>query len=118
MSATIFSTATEFIFNAITLGRGKVSDIVSVGIYVNTNPNTIPTVGQFTAVTLVDGTATPLPDMAVKGEIDVQTKIGAGGGAIPAGDLSTLTTGDYQVWILVVTASENIIRKVDTLTIS
>lgn len=117
MSASIFNTATEYIANQISLLRGSVSDILSVGIYVNTNPNTIPTVAQFTTVTLVDGTATPLPALAVAGEIDVVTKVGAGGSGVTAGDLSTLTVGNYQVWILIKTASENIIRKIDTLTI-
>lgn len=118
MSAQLFSTATEYIANAITLTRGHVSDITSVGIYVNTNPNTVPTVSQFTTVTLVDGTATPLPGLAVAGEIDVLTRVGAGATGVAAGDLSTLTAGSYQVWILIMTASEAIIRKVDTLTIS
>lgn len=118
MAVSIYSTATEYIANAITLTRGHVSDIVSVGIYVNTAPNVIPTVAQFTTVTLVDGTAGgTLPPLAVAGEIDVLTKVGPGSAPVAAGDLSTLTPGSYQVWILIKTASEAIIRKVDTLTI-
>ena len=124
MAVSIYSTATEYIANAITLTRGAVADIKSVGIYVNTAPNTVPTAAQFTQVTLVDGTVTPLPPLAVPGEIDVVTKVGPGApvnGAIPAvppGDLATLTAGSYQVWILIRTASETVIRKVDTLTIT
>jgi hypothetical protein len=122
MAATLYSTATEYIANAITLTRGQVSDITGVGIYVNTSPNVIPTVAQFTTVTLVDGTAGgTLPPLAVPGEIDVLTKVGpgsAGPPVIPAGDLSTLTAGSYQVWILIKTNAEAIIRKVDTLTIT
>jgi len=117
MAASLYSTATEYIANQITLARGQVSDILSVGIYVSTNPNTIPAVAQFTTVTLVDGTAASPPPLAVIGEIDVLTKVGPGGSGVSAGDLATLTTGSYQVWILIKTASENIIRKVDTLTI-
>jgi hypothetical protein len=122
MAASIYSTATEYIANAITLTRGSVSDIVKVGIYVNVSPNTIPAVSQFTTVTLVDGTAGgTLPPLAVAGEIDVLTKVGpgsAGPPVVPPGDLASLTPGSYQVWILIVTATEAIIRKVDTLTVS
>lgn len=122
MAVTIYNTATEYIANALTLTRGQASDITSVGIYVNINPNIIPTVAQFTKVTLVDGTQSPLPPLAVAGEIDVLTKVGPGAPSatppISAGDLASLTTGSYQVWILIETNAEAIIRKVDTLTIT
>ena len=119
MAASLYSTATEYIANAITLTRGHASDIVSVGIYVNTNANIVPTVSQFTTVTLVDGTAGgTLPPLAIAGEIDVLTSVGPGSSPVPPGQLSTLTAGSYQVWILIKTANEAIIRKVDTLTIS
>jgi hypothetical protein len=119
MAAALYSTATEYIANAITLTRGHVSDIVKVGIYTNVNPNTVPAVAQFTTVTLVDGTATgTLPPLAIAGEIDVITKVGPGATGVPAGDLAALTPGSYQVWILIKTASEAIIRKVDTLTLN
>jgi hypothetical protein len=121
MAASLYNTATEYIANALTLTRGHVSDIVQVGIYVNVNPNIIPTVSQFTTVTLVDGTAASPPPLAVAGEIDVLTKVGPGSTgppAVPAGDLAALTAGSYQVWILILTASEAIIRKIDTLVIN
>jgi hypothetical protein len=124
MAASIFANATEYIANAITLTRGQVSDITGVGIYASLNPNTIPTVSQFTIVTLVDGTQSPVPPLGVPGEIDVLTKVGPGAAAappssaVPPGDLSTLTTGSYQIFILIRTAAEAIIRKVDTLTIT
>jgi len=125
MSASLFANATEYIANAITLTRGKVSDIINVGIYVNTNPNQIPTVSQFTQVLLVDGTGTPpLPPLAVAGEIDVVTLVGSGSAAsgpwpaVPPGNLTALAPGSYQVWILIVTAKEAIIRKVDTLVLT
>jgi len=118
MSATIFSTATEYIANQLTLTRGTVADIVSVGIYVNTNPNIVPDVTQFITVQLVDGTILPKPPLAVTGQVDVVTKVGPGGSGVAAGDLPSLTAGSYQVWILVKTLSENVIRKVDTLTIT
>jgi hypothetical protein len=127
MAASIFASATEYIANAISLTRGHVSDITGVGIYVNTNPNIEPTISQFTMVTLLDGTASVPPPLAVPGEIDVLTKVGPGASAVtgppaypavPAGDLAALTAGSYQVWILVRTSAEAIIRKVDTLTIT
>jgi hypothetical protein len=122
MAVSLYANATEYIANAITLTRGHVSDIVQVGIYVNTSPNIVPTISQFTTVTLVDGTAGgTLPPLAIAGEIDVITKVGPGSTgppSVPAGQLSTLTPGSYQVWILIITASEAIIRKVDTLTIT
>jgi len=65
MATSLFATATEYVANAITLTRGKVTDIKSVGIYANTNPNQIPTPAQFTTVLLVDGTGIPpLPPLA------------------------------------------------------
>jgi hypothetical protein len=130
MAASLFANATEYITNAITLTRGTVSQITGVGIYVNTNPNQVPTVSQFTMVTLMDGTQASPPPLAIPGEIDVLTKVGAAvpagpaqgtppsAPAIVAGDLATLTPGAYQVWILVRTSAEAIIRKVDTLTIT
>lgn len=111
MAVSLYSTATEYIANAITLTRGKPSDITAVGIFTSTNPNTVPTVSQFITTTLVDGTQTPLPNLAVAGEVDVLSLIG------PGGQVTGLATNSYQVWILIQTASENIIRKVDTLTI-
>jgi hypothetical protein len=122
MAASIFNTATEYIANAITLTRGVVGDIKQVGIYASINPNVIPTVSQFTTVQLVDGTASgTLPPLAVPGEIDVITSVGpgvTGSPAVPAGNLPSLAPGAYQVFILIITAQEAIIRKVDTLTIS
>ena len=117
MATSLFATATEYVANAITLTRGKVTDIKSVGIYANTNPNQIPTPAQFTTVLLVDGTQYPVPPLGIQGEIDVLTKVGPGGGTVPPGDL-TLAAGSYQIWILVVTSSEQIIRKVDTPTVT
>ena len=121
MAASLFSTATEYMANALTLTRGQASDIHSVGIYASINPNTVPAPSQFTTVLLVDGTQYPVPPLGIQGEIDVLTKVGpgsAGPPVVPAGDLSTLTPGSYQIWILVVTSSEQIIRKVDTPTVT
>jgi hypothetical protein len=116
MSASIYATATEYIANTLTITRGQYSDITSVGICANVNPNTIPAVGDFTTVQLVNGNILPLPPLAVTGQVDVVTKVGPGGSGVTPGDLS-LAAGSYQVWILVKTASEVIIRKVDTLSI-
>jgi len=105
---TLYSTGTEYTANEITLLRATVSDIVSVGVYHNEDPNVLPTVAQFDTVTLVDGTAEPPDNNSEVGKIDVLARIGARVDA----DLA-LTAGDYQRWVLVVTGDEDIIRPVD-----
>jgi len=112
MAVSLYHSATEYIANPITLLRGAVSDITLVGIYVTTSAVTIPNVADFTTVTLVDGTKVPPDANSVVGEIDVLTLVGP-----RAGQLSTLTAGTYQVYILLKTAVEDIIRRVDTLSI-
>lgn len=112
MAVTLFNTATEYIAVPITLGRGSTASITSVGMYLTTSA-TIPAVGAFTTVLLVDGTQVPLPALAVAGEIDVMALVGPGAGS----NFNSLTTNTYQIWILVTTANEQIIRKCDTLTI-
>ena len=104
-----FTMATEYIANEITLNRGSVSDIVTVSVYHNVNPNTKPALGDFTAVTLVDGTG-PLADGT---KIDVLCLVGPKVGA----HLNLSTPGDYQRWVKISTATEDIIRKVDVITI-
>ena len=108
-----FTTATEYIANEITILRGTVDDITSVGVYHNTNPNTIPAVLDFTTVTLVDGTAVPPDANSEAGKIDVLSLIGPKAGA----HLNLAAPGTYQRWILLQTTSEDVIRKVDTLEI-
>lgn len=112
MAAELYNTATEFVANALTLTRGTVSDLLVVGVYHTVNPAEIPTVAQFTEVTLVDGTVDPLPANAEEGVIDVLSLIGSKVGA----DLA-LAAGDYQRWVLVQTAQEDIIRRPDTITV-
>ncbi|SET43687.1 hypothetical protein [Nonomuraea wenchangensis] len=109
--AEIFHTATEYVANAITITRGSVADIVSVGVYHTTDPNSVPSVEDFTSVTLVDGTAAEPDPLAEAGVIDVLSLIGPRNGEVE------LTAGDYQRFVLITTATEDIIRKVDVLTI-
>ncbi|MEU0469936.1 hypothetical protein ABZ215_38565 [Amycolatopsis sp. NPDC006131] len=109
---TLFHTGTEFVANKITLTRGSVADIVSVGVFYSLNPSEVPEVGDFTTVQLIDGTI-PDPDpLAEVGSIDIVTLIGPRNG-----DVNLTTPGDYQVWALVSTASEDVVRKLDTLTV-
>lgn len=109
--AEIFNTATEYVANSLTILRGSVSDIVSVGVYHTTDPNTIPAVEDFTTVTLVDGTD-PDPDpLAEAGVIDVLSLVGPRNGQVE------LVPGDYQRFVCISTATEDIIRKVDVLTV-
>lgn len=110
--AEIYRSATEYAANELTIVRGSVADIVAVGVYHDTDPGVVPTIAQFTTVTLVDGVANPSDPLAEAGKIDVMSSIGPKVGA----DLS-LTPGIYQRWVLVQTADEDIIRRPDTLEI-
>ncbi len=113
MAVGLFSTATEYVANTLTITRGLVTDITLVGFYVNANPAVVPAVNQFTTVTLVNGVKQPPDPNSVLGQIDVLTLIGPRGG-----NITGLTTGTYQVFVLISTAVQDIIRKVDTLTIT
>ncbi len=113
MAVTLYHSATEYIAVPITLGRGTVASISSVGMYLDPTLAAIPTVGSFTTVLLVDGTTLPLPALGVSGEVDVLALVGPGAGS----NFAALTVTTYQIWILVTTANEQIIRKCDTLTI-
>jgi hypothetical protein len=106
MAITLYSTGTEYTANAITLKRGSASDITYVGLYHGTDPNHTPLIGDFTQVTLV----VPPNPLADGGNIDILALIGTGGQIV-------LTVGVYQRWALIKTATENIIRKLDTVTV-
>jgi hypothetical protein len=109
MAVDMFLGGTEWFANEITLLRGTVADITAVGIYHNINPNTVPAIADFITVTLEDGTG-PLADA---GKIDIMSRIGAKAGA----HWNPTVAGDYQRWALIQTADEDIIRKLDTVTI-
>jgi hypothetical protein len=103
----IANSGTEYLANEITLMRGVVGDISSVGVYHDINPNTVPAVIDFDTCDLVFS-----PDPLAEGsKIDVLSLIG------PRGGVATLAAGDYQRWVLIVTAAEDIIRKVDVVTV-
>ena len=101
----IWITATEYRRNALTIVQGTVGDITSVGIALRSNPNDVPDpsgtgLGEFTEVSL-DETGP-----------DIVTLIGPRNG-----DIEAPAVGDYQVFILVRTADEDIIRRPSTLTV-
>lgn len=108
MSVTAYKSGTEYFANEITLLRGVVGDIVSVGVFHTTNPAQIPIVANFTAVTLVPGSG-PLADGT---KIDILSLIGPRGG-----DVNLTVPGDYQRWVLITTATEDIIRRPDVITV-
>lgn len=110
MAVQLYSTGTEYLANALTFTRGTVADVTSVGVYHTLNPSEVPAEVDFTAATLITNPADPL---AEGDKIDVVTLIGPGTGAF-----ETLTVGDWQRWVMVKTANETIIRKVDVVTIS
>lgn len=109
--AEIYSSATEYLANALTITRGTVADIVSVGVFHTSNPAIIPTVVDFTSVTLIDGVANPSDPLAEAGVIDILSLIGPRNGDV------VLVAGDYQRYTLVTTATEDIIRRIDTVTV-
>lgn len=109
MAVEQFTMATEYTANELTITRGLVTDIVYVGVYHNVDPNVKPALGDFIEVTLVPGTG----PLAEGDKIDVLSLIGPKVGA----DLVLAVPGDYQRWVRVSTATEDIIRKVDVITI-
>jgi hypothetical protein len=111
VAVTLYSTATEYTSNALTFLRGSQANVTGVGVYHSLNPNIVPTVAEFTTVTLADGTTIPPNPLAIPGEIDVVALVG------PGGQVTGLTTGDWQRFVLVQTINENIIRAVDVITI-
>jgi hypothetical protein len=101
----IWITATEYRRNALTIVDGVVGDITAVGIALRSSPNDVPDptgtgLGEFTEVAL-----------DVTGP-DVVSLIGP-----RSGDITAPAVGDYQVFILVRTADEDIIRRPSTLTV-
>ncbi len=107
MAVTLYSTGTEYVMNEVTMLRGTIADVTSVGVFHTTSPNAVPTVAQFTTVTKV----VPGDPLAEGTKNDVASRIGARTGAIP------LAAGDWQRFVLLVTASEDLIRYVDTVTV-
>ena len=107
----IYRTGTEYLANTLTITRGSVEDITAVGVYHSEDPNAVPEVNDFTIVTLVDGTSDTPDPLSTPGLVEVLSLIGPKNGDI------VLTAGDYQRFVLVQTATEDIIRKIDTVTI-
>jgi hypothetical protein len=102
----IWLTATEYRRMSILLAPPAViGDIVAVGVALRTTPNDVPDpsgagLGEFTAATL-DPTG---PDIVVLiGPRD--------------GDIEPVAPGDYQVFVLVRTSDEDIIRRPAVLTV-
>ncbi len=107
MAVTLYSTGTEYVMNEVTMLRGTFADVTSVGVYHTVSPNVVPTVAEFAvAAKVVPGDA-----LAEGTKNDVASRIGTRTGAI------LLTAGDYQRFVLLVTASEDIIRFADTITV-
>lgn len=109
MVVQLYSTATEYLSNALTFTRGSYNDVVRVGVYHTQDPLEIPTEGNFNDAQLV----VPGDPLAQGDQVDVLSLIGPGPGAH-----DTLSPGDWQRWVLVQTVSEVIIRRVDTVVVS
>lgn len=110
MAVTLFSTATEYLANEVTLTRGDVSDITGVGVFHSAVAGATPDVEDFTMVYLVDDPDTD--PLAEGSKIDVLSLVGP-----KAGSDLTLSAGTYQRWVLVQTSTENIIRSIDIVTV-
>lgn len=108
----LYSTATEYLANQITITRGTVSDIVEVGVYHTTNPTFVPAENDFTPAELVQ----PGDPLAQGDMIDVISLVGP---ASPVGASHIeLVPGTYQRWVMVKTVVEVIIRKVDVVEVA
>jgi len=103
--ADIWITATEYRRLALTINSGSVGSITGVGMALRSNPNDVPDptgtgMGEFIAVTL--DPAGP----------DIVALIGP-----KAGQIVPATPGDYQVFVLIRTLTEDIIRRPSVLTV-
>jgi hypothetical protein len=87
-NVTIPHSGTEYTANAITLKRGLVTDIITVLL------------------------VKPGDALADGSNLDILSKIGPRSGDV------ILAAGDWQRWCYVKTANEDILRKVDTITIT
>lgn len=105
MPVSIPHTGTEYVANELTFSRGSVADVTSVGVFHTNDPSVIPLVNQFTTVMLVK----PGDAQAEGTKIDVLSLIGPRAGHV------TLAAGTYQRWVLVKTATEDIMRRPDTI---
>jgi hypothetical protein len=109
MAVTLYETERRYVANELTFLRGDSEDVTSVGVYHNTDPSVVPEVVDFVVVDLVEP-----PHPLVEGtKIDVMSLIGPGG---PPAHLA-LTQGVYQRWVLVTTVTENMMFKVDMVTV-
>lgn len=107
-----FHTATQRLRNQITFTVGTVADIEGVGVYHNVDPNIVPEISDFTMVSLIDGVGDAANPLAEPNKIDIVSLVGSKGG-----NTLVLSPGDYQRWSLVQTVDEDIIDKLDTITI-
>jgi hypothetical protein len=108
MTVTMAHTATQYLANSLTFLRGSAADVQRVGVYYGIDPNHVPSVTDFFTAQLVQP-----GDPLAEGNL---TDVLARPGARPDADVA-LTPGDKQVWLLVVTTDEDIIVKVDTVTV-
>jgi hypothetical protein len=99
-------TATQYLANSLQFNRGTAADVIRVGAFYADNPNLVPEVTDFYNSILVK----PGDPLAEGNLTDILTRVGARPDA-----QVTLSAGDYQVWLLVVTTDEDIIFKMDTL---
>jgi hypothetical protein len=108
----LYRTATEYLANQITITRGTAADIVAVGVYHTSDPTYVPEEADFIPAQLVE----PGDPLAQGDMIDIVSLVGP---ASPAGaGHIELAAGEHQRWVMIKTASEVIIRKVDVVEVT
>lgn len=111
MAATIYNTATEYVWVQLVEIRGTLStDTTTVGMYLTLDPNDIPEVEDFHDGILVKPGTEPLGD-PVGGKTWLGMLIG------PSTEPGVFDPGDYQTFTLISVGAENIIRRAGVLTV-
>lgn len=111
MAATIYNTATEYVWVQLIEVRGTLStDTTTVGMYLTLDPNDIPEVDDFFEGILVKPGTEPLGDPP-GGKTYMGLLVG------PDTEPGALEPGDYQTFTLISVGAENIIRRAGVLTV-
>lgn len=115
MATELFSTATEYLWVPIVEVRAPLPvENTTVGLFFSTNPNSIPTVADFTTGILVIPGSEPLGDTPGP---KAQTWIALLVGPDSVNNTILPSAGDYQVFSLIVAGPEKIIRRAGVVTL-
>lgn len=99
---------TEYVGDPITVGRGSINDILTSKSFHTQDPTIKPIVADFVdPASVIRSSTNPL----WAGVTEVVTRVG------PRGEV-TLAPGDWQRWVLLSTADEDIIEATGVVTIT